>query len=231
MIPSKSTHKTLSNSNNIPLAKRKITITMTTYKSFKKNFLIGFCITVSTQVSSSSAFQPISFSTSANVAQVHGCRRRPLATTTTSAGCKYGFSLGQECITAQTNLYYKNLDDYEEQQPISSTTTEVGANIGIDNENGNGSSNMPLLKENKDVLSNTAITTTALPSAIDLPRSFFIKANNNEAQSNNNTKLQEFMLSSEMFIGRIAMIMALYLLTEEILTGSSVLDQLQYLFN
>jgi len=59
---------------------------------------------------------------------------------------------------------------------------------------------------------------------VDLPKSFLIKTN--EAQ---NAKFQDLFLSTEMFIGRIAMIMAVYLLTEEVLTGSSVLDQLQQL--
>lgn len=121
-------------------------------------------------------------------------------------------------IPSKSILYYKNLDEHEEEQQqevpqIQQDQGKVHTNYAP--------SSMKTTTEQTNILTNVDQNTiaTAAPRTMDLPKAFFIKTN--EAQN------EKLFMSFEMYIGRIAMAVGVCLLTQEVLTGSSLLDQLQ----
>jgi hypothetical protein len=126
-------------------------------------------------------------------------------------------------VPSKSTLYYKNLDEHEEEQqqevpqiqqdqytPSSSSSMET-TTANVDQ--------TKTLTNNVDQNAVTTTTAAAAPRTMDLPKSFFIKTN--KAQN------EKLFMSFEMYIGRIAMAVGICLLTQEVLTGSSLLDQLQ----
>eukprot|EP00558_Chaetoceros_sp_UNC1202_P003921 CAMPEP_0197240338 /NCGR_PEP_ID=MMETSP1429-20130617/6648_1 /TAXON_ID=49237 /ORGANISM="Chaetoceros sp., Strain UNC1202" /LENGTH=118 /DNA_ID=CAMNT_0042699959 /DNA_START=121 /DNA_END=477 /DNA_ORIENTATION=+ len=61
-----------------------------------------------------------------------------------------------------------------------------------------------------------------MPSIVDLPRSFFVKMQEQKARENG-----EILLDIEMAIGRAAIFIGVWLLAQEFITGSSLLEQFQ----
>lgn len=139
-------------------------------------------------------------------------------------------------------LYYKNLDDHEEQQNRQQQQRQQRQNDGLSETSSTPTQDLIQDIKNSsdgfDVLIEEELTTGSYyrdqnlrlsgyskdVNAIDLPKTAFV------IKSKSSTKEdEEIMLSIEMFVGRIAMIVAIYLSMEMILTGSSVLDKIQTL--
>lgn len=158
-------------------------------------------------------------------------------------------------VATSSTLYYKNLEEYEEkQQQEDVMRSKTKQDEGIRGNLSSSELSEPVQREELTVLlkqdetmttiHQPMINTTAtartqsvvptsflsssssqqLPRTIDLPKSFLIK--NDKAK---NDEIREKLLSYEMMIGRIAMVSAMYLIVEELVTGSSALDQIQNL--